>query len=78
MKCLVLVFDIRFWRIVCVCETYSAFGVNITVTMSFFKLTVFESGSVSIDSLVGKRVSYLGPLERSIFNCSSHCALYQY
>jgi len=40
-------------------ETYSAFGVNMAVTMSFFKLTVFESGSVSIDRLRGKRVSYL-------------------
>ena len=43
----------------CMYETYSAFGVNMTVTMSFFKLTVFESGSVSIDRLIGKRVSYL-------------------
>jgi len=38
-----------------------------TVTMNFFTLTVFESGSVSIDRLIGKRVSYLRSLERSIF-----------
>jgi hypothetical protein len=38
-----------------------------TVTVNFFTLTVFESGSVSIDRLIGKRVSYLCSLERSIF-----------
>jgi len=43
-----------------------------TVTMSFFKLTVFESGSVAIDRLIGKRVSYLLRPFRKIYHYIVH------